>query len=95
MLYFQVACAQKFQTKNDFFFVLLANMEYYQSVKILEEMIHSKYQHTTVEHSGGMNSRATPLKFVCPRITHAISIFPASQLHFLANRNPELAGGSQ
>ena len=38
MLYFQVACAQEFQTKNDFF-VLLANMECcYQSVKILEEM---------------------------------------------------------
>ena len=42
MLYFQVACAQKFQ--------LLANMECcYQSVKILEEMIHSKYQRATLE----------------------------------------------
>ena len=50
MLYFQVACAQKFQTKNDVFFVLLANMECcYQSVKILEEMIHSKYQRATPE----------------------------------------------
>ena len=29
------------------------------------------------------------------RITHVISIFSASQLRFLANRNPELAGGSQ
>ena len=29
------------------------------------------------------------------RITHVISIFLASQLHFLANRNPELADGSQ
>ena len=29
------------------------------------------------------------------RITHVISIFSASQLHFLANRNAELAGGSQ
>ena len=47
------------------------------------------------EHSRGMNSRVAPLKFVCPRITHAISIFVASQLHFLANRNPELADGSQ
>ena len=49
MLYFQVACAKKFQTKNDLF-VLLANMECcYQSVKILEEMIHSKYQRATPE----------------------------------------------
>ena len=48
-VYFQVACAQKFQTKNDFF-VLLANMECcYQSPKILEEMIHSKYQRATPE----------------------------------------------
>ena len=32
------------------FFVLLANMECcYQSVKILEEMIHSKYQRATPE----------------------------------------------
>ena len=32
------------------FFVLLANMEYcYQSVKILEEMIRSKYQRATLE----------------------------------------------
>ena len=29
------------------------------------------------------------------RIVHVISIFLASQLHFLANRNPELADGSQ
>ena len=29
------------------------------------------------------------------RITHVISIFVASQLDFLANRNPELADGSQ
>ena len=29
------------------------------------------------------------------RITHVISIFVASQLAFLANRNPELADGSQ
>ena len=49
MLYFQVACAQEFQTKNDFF-VLLANMECcYQSVKILEGMRHSKYQCATPE----------------------------------------------
>ena len=48
MFYFQVACAQKFQPKNDFF-LLLANMECcYQSVKILEEMIHSKYQRATL-----------------------------------------------
>ena len=52
MLYFQVACAQKFQTKNVFFLVLLANMECcYQSVKILEEMIHSKYQRAIPEFS--------------------------------------------
>ena len=43
MLYLQVACPQKFQMK--IFFMLLVNMECcYQSVKILEEMIHSKYQ---------------------------------------------------
>ena len=29
------------------------------------------------------------------RITHVISIFLDSQLHFLANRNPELGDGSQ
>ena len=35
------------------FFVLLANMECcYQSVKILEEMIHSKYQRATPEFPG-------------------------------------------
>ena len=28
-------------------------------------------------------------------ITHVISIFSGSQLHFQANKNPELAGGSQ
>ena len=49
MLYFQVACAQKFQTKKNFF-VLPANVECcYQSVKILEEIIHSKYQPATPE----------------------------------------------
>ena len=37
---------------------------------------------------------ATLLNFVCPRITHVISIFSASQLRFLANRNPELAGAA-
>ena len=50
-------------------------------------------------HSRGMNSRATPLKFVCRRISHytclLTGIFSDSQLHFLANRNAELAGGSQ
>ena len=37
------------------------------------------------------------MKFVCPRIliTHLITIMPASQFHFLANKNAELAGGSQ
>ncbi len=30
-----------------------------------------------------------------PRITHLITIIPASQLHFLANEDAELAGGSQ
>ena len=34
-------------------------------------------------HSIGMNSRATHLKFVCPRMSHAIS------------KNPVLAGGGQ
>ena len=29
------------------------------------------------------------------RITHLITIIPASQLHFLANKNAELPGGSQ
>ena len=39
----------KISNKNDFF-VLLANMECcYQSVKILEEMIHSKCQRATPE----------------------------------------------
>ena len=47
------------------------------------------------KHSIGMNSRATHLKFVYPRFTHVISILSASQLHFLANKNAELAGGSQ
>ena len=42
-----------------------------------------------------MDSRATHSKFVCPHITHVISILSASQLHFLANKNAELAGGSQ
>ena len=44
-----------------------------------------------------MNSRATQLKFWRPRmyrITHLI-IMAASQLHFLANENAELAGHSQ
>ena len=49
MLYFQVACAQQFQTKK-FFLVLLANMECcYQSVEILEEMMDCKYQRATPE----------------------------------------------
>ena len=49
------------------------------------------------DDSIGMNSRATHLKFVCPRyrITHVISIPSASQLHFLADDMAELARGSQ
>ena len=43
----------------------------------------------------GMNSRATQLKFGCPRITHLITIIAASQLQVLANENAELAGRSQ
>ena len=45
-----------------------------------------------------MNSRTTPLNFLCPRISHyahVISIFSARQSRSLANRNPEMAGGSQ
>ena len=49
MLYFQVAYAQKFKKKM-IFFGLLANMECcYQSLKIVEEMIHIKYQRATPE----------------------------------------------
>ena len=45
MLYFRVACATKISNEKRFFFVLLAYMECcYQSVKILEEIIRSKYQ---------------------------------------------------
>ena len=49
------------------------------------------------DHSIGMNSRATQLKFgvhAC-RITHLITIMAASQLHFLANENTKLAVCSQ
>ena len=43
-----------------------------------------------------MDSRVTLLKFfVCPHITDLIPIMAANQLHFLANKNAELAGGSQ
>ena len=45
MLNFQVACAQKFHLKNYWFFLPPANMECcYQSLKILEIMIRSKYR---------------------------------------------------
>ena len=50
---------------------------------------------TRFGHSIEMDSRATQLKFVCPRISHLITIITASELHFLANENAELAGGSQ
>ena len=43
-------------------------------------------------------ARTTVEERVCARafrITHVISIFSASQLHFLANRSSELTGGSQ
>ena len=47
----------------------------------------------------GMDSKATHsitlLKFVCPRISHLITIIPGSQLHFLANKNSELPVGNQ
>ena len=46
-------------------------------------------------HSIGMNSRATQLKFRCPRMSHLITIMAASQLHGLANKNAVLAGRSQ
>ena len=47
MLNFQVACAQKFQTKNNFL-ALPANMECcYLSVKNLEKMIRRKYRRAT------------------------------------------------
>ena len=48
-----------------------------------------------------MNSRATwsfcarAAVHVALRITHVIGIISASQLHFLANKNTELAGRSQ
>ena len=45
------------------------------------------------------NTFATPIAITivsyCYRITHVISIMSASQLHFLANKNAELAGCSQ
>ena len=45
MLNFQVACAQKFQNRNDSFLRWSANMECcYLSVKILEKMTRSKYR---------------------------------------------------
>ena len=48
------------------------------------------------KHRLGNNSRATQMKFVFEcRITPVISIISASQLHFLANRNAELAVCSQ
>ena len=46
-------------------------------------------------HSIEMNSKATHLKFVCPRITQVISILMARQLHFLVNKNAKLTGGGQ
>ena len=50
-------------------------------------------QNNTIE----MNSRATQLKFGCPRMSHYafITIMAASQLHVLANENAELTGRSQ
>ena len=46
-----------------------------------------------------MNSRATQLKFGCPRMSHLITITAARQLHVLANdlanENAELVGRSQ
>ena len=47
MLNFQVACAQKFQNRNDSFLRWSANMECYLSVKILEKMTRSKYDART------------------------------------------------
>ena len=51
MLNFQVACAQKFQTKNDLFLRCqqICNVAFLKSVKILGKMIRSKYRRTTPE----------------------------------------------
>ena len=38
-----------------------------------------------------MRTRATQVKSVCARISHVITIIPARQLHFLANKNAEPA----
>ena len=52
--------------------------------------------HVMRYHRIRIHRRATRVgTFEVFEATHVISIFSASQLHFLANRNAELAGGSQ
>ena len=47
MLNFQVACAQKFQTKNNFFWrcqqIWNVVIKFYSYIRILERMIRRKY----------------------------------------------------
>ena len=62
---------------------------------------HTTPHHTTSHHTIPQYRECTvgPLNWIlcvrACRITHVISIIAASQLHFLANRNAELAVGSQ
>ena len=52
--------------------------------------------HIMPNHSIGMNSRGTQLKFGCPRMSYYgnDTIMAASQLHVLANENDKLAGAA-
>ena len=69
--------------------------------KVAKKLNHSigNLLKTKLNHSMGNRQYSNSIEVCVPcilyHITHLITIVPASQLHFLANKNPKLAGGSQ